>query len=102
MQRPITLPNIAVTIADERIAKDIGLVCLDCGSKDIVYAIAVPRPPVWPAGAYCYRHLLERCRRSNQIPVPIPADLLDKLRHDLELDPRKRLYFFKEGGKNGV
>ena len=96
MQRPVTLPNVPVSAADEQLARDIGITCHDCGSKDIVYTIAVPRLPVWPAGGYCYKHLLERCRRSNQIPFPIPADLLDKLRHDLELDPRKRMYFYRE------
>ena len=72
-------------------ARQMGARCHDCGSAAVVYLINAPMPGAFERGAYCYRHLLERCRRSGQCPYPIPTDLLDRLQADIT--PGKRTMF---------
>lgn len=82
-------------VLDEEIARQIGLKCLDCGSKHVIYAITAPCPPAFPAGAYCYKCLLVRCGKSQMIPFPIPETVLNMLKHDLKLDRIKKWYSIK-------
>lgn len=74
-------------VADEELARRLlGLSCLDCGSKHVVYAISRPYTPAFPEGAYCYKCLSIRCRKSRIIPFPIPENILNALQYDLILD----------------
>jgi len=81
---------------DQELARQAELLCIDCNSKKVVYAIFQPYPPAFPRGAYCYKCLLKRCRASNMIPFPIEMDLLDKLQADLGLNKVKKWYFFNK------
>lgn len=74
-----TLPNNLINIGHK---------CSDCGSKFVVYEITVEAIG-FPKGIYCYKCLLNYCKISHRIPVPIEETLADKLRVDLELDPLK-------------
>lgn len=73
------------TVADQELARQIGLRCCLCNSKKVVYAITEPFKDVFPPGAYCYRCLIQRCRLSRMIPFPIPAELLNSLKRDMGL-----------------
>lgn len=66
-------------------ARQFGLKCLDCGSAKTAYFISFPLGTVFPPGAYCYKCLLNRCRRSRMIPFPIPATLLNSIKQDMGL-----------------
>jgi len=72
-------------------AKDLGATCRVCGSRQVVYFISNPFM-CFERGAYCYPHLLERCRTSHIIPFPIPEPLLNQLKLDmgLALDSRPK------------
>ncbi|OGO29967.1 MAG: hypothetical protein A2Z29_04685 [Chloroflexi bacterium RBG_16_56_11] len=63
-------------------ARDLGVKCLDCSSPKVVYFITAPCV-FFPPGAFCYQHLLARCRRARMVPYPIEEPLLDRLRADL-------------------
>ena len=81
-------------VLDEELARQIGLKCHDCSSKHVIYGITQPHPPAFPAGAYCYKCLLTRCRKSQMIPFPMPLNILDQLKYDLKLDRVKKWYSF--------
>jgi hypothetical protein len=78
-----------------------GLKCHDCGSKDIVYAIAVTSY-YFPFGAYCYKCLLNRVKVSKRvslkgvdeyyIPTPIPWNLMTDIKHDLRLEKASQTF----------
>jgi len=80
-----SLPPDMPAVADEELARQIGLKCCLCGSKKVVYAIEKPFGDIFPPGAYCYKDLLQRCRLSHMIPFPIPGELLDSLKRDMGL-----------------
>jgi len=80
---------------DQELSRQVGVTCHDCSSKTVVYSITVPYPPAFPAGGYCYPHLLERCRCAKMFPFPIETGLLDRLQGDLGLGKIKKWYFFK-------
>ncbi len=77
-------------------SRDLGAVCIDCGSPRVEYlTTASAKPPLPPPGrqsalfrkgAYCYRHLVAECRRTYMIPFPIEQGLLDRLKDELGLD----------------
>lgn len=94
MMIPPELRNNRIML-DEDLARQIGLRCRDCNSEKVVYAITYSYPPAFLPGAYCYKCLLERCRHSHMIPVPIEMGLLDKLEADLGINKVKKWYFFK-------
>jgi len=81
-------------------ARDIGVPCLDCGKRNVVYFISKPMGTLIPVGAYCYRHLLARCKAARMIPYPIEAALLDKLQADIRIKPGDRKIIIDLGGKN--
>ena len=82
-------------VLDDELAVQVGLACLDCKSRRVVYAITNPVPPAFPPGAYCYRCLLARCRAAHRIPFPIPLPLLDALKHDLKLDQGRTFFAYE-------
>ena len=88
-------PKEPKMVLDEELARQIGLKCHDCNSAWVVYGITAPCPPAFPAGAYCYKCLLTRARASHMIPMPMPTDLLDKLKADLGLNKIKKWYLIK-------
>lgn len=67
-------------------ARQLGVKCIFCGRRDVVYYISNPMGDIFPPGAYCYICLLERCKISRIIPFPIPEVLLDKLKLDMGLE----------------
>ena len=73
---------------DQEPARDMGIKCLDCWSPKVVYFISKPLGKAFEPGGYCYRHLLDRCRRSAMIPYPIELELLNKLKLDLGMRTR--------------
>jgi len=89
---------MVLKVIDGEIATQLGMRCIDCGSKYVVYAISKPILPAFPEGAYCYKCLLTRCRYSHMIPMPIPEQLLDMLKADLGLTPMTKFYTIKEKG----
>ena len=91
----LNIPSLDVLV-DEDMAKQLGWRCINCGSKDIVYAITEPLPPFFCAGSFCYNCLLHRCRSAHMIPFPIEMGLLDKLQADLGLNKVKKWYFFNK------
>ena len=84
MQSQENIPGEAegLIILDEEDGRQVGVKCIFCGSRKVVYAISKSLGIVWPLGAYCYKCLLTRVTKSRSIPFPIPQDLLDKLKHD--------------------
>lgn len=85
---PFTDPNDLVNLSQ---------VCIDCKSHKVIYHIAVPAPS-FPIGSYCYRCLLNHCKASHRIPMPMENNLLDSLQRDLGMfNPNKRFYFVPEG-----
>ena len=80
------------TVFDDEIARQMGLKCMDCNSKHVVYAITNPYPPAFPAGAYCFKCLSVCCVKSRILPFPLPEHLLDALKHDLRRLATKKWY----------
>ena len=64
-------------------ARLLGAACHDCGSRRVVMLIAAPFAGAFEPGAYCYAHLLRRCRASHMIPFPIELELLNSLKRDM-------------------
>jgi len=90
--------NDKFQVDDGELARQMGLRCMDCNSKNLVYAISKSLGIALPAGAYCYKCLRTRCKATRCIPYPIPADLLEKLKHDMGLSPLAVPLRFKVGG----
>lgn len=90
--RPFMLPG--------ETARDLGQVCYDCSNPRVVYLIAAPMGDLFPVGAYCYKHLLERCRRAKMIPYPMPVKILDLLQADLKITPDTKKIFIDGGMKD--
>jgi len=65
--------------------------CSDCHSPHVIYQITAPAPG-FPEGVYCYPCLLNHCRLSHRIPVPIEVNLADRLETDLGVLPSRNLY----------
>ena len=59
--------------------------CVLCHSRKPVYFIDEPNQYFKEPGAYCYKCLLSISAASGCIPFPIGTDLLDKLKHDIEV-----------------
>jgi hypothetical protein len=77
------IPPGAGLVLDGEDARQLGVRCLDCNSKETVYLIANPHPPAWDAGAYCYACLLKRCRKAHMVPTPMPQEIFNRLKADL-------------------
>jgi len=69
-------------ITEESI-RQLGATCRDCGSRKVVYFISKPLAQHFDKGAYCYPHLLNRCKIARIIPYPIELELLNKLKEDI-------------------
>jgi len=76
--RPLMLPQ------DE--SRDLGATCRVCGTRRVVYTIT-GKGTLFPAGGYCYDHLVKQCRISACIPYPIDQALLDRVKASLGLKP---------------
>jgi len=61
---------------------NIGVKCHDCLSERVIYQISVPALD-FPCGAYCYKCLLNHCRQTHRIPLPMELELLNRLQADL-------------------
>ena len=68
-------------------ARDMGATCRDCGSRKVVYTITTPLAGMFPAGSYCYEHLVKRCKAARLVPYPIELELLDRIKASLGLPP---------------
>lgn len=86
-----------IQVLDGSDAKNVGLKCCKCGSHQVIYHISVPRGK-FQAGSYCYKCLLQTCLETHQVPLPMEADLLDKLQFDAELRLGKKTQIV--GGAN--
>jgi len=65
-------------------ARDMGATCRVCGSRLVVYVTTVAQPGGrFPAGGYCYDHLVKQCRIAACIPFPVEQDLLDRVKQSL-------------------
>ena len=90
------MTNDKLKVLNEEIARQLGLKCIDCGSRKVVYAISKPLP-TFPEGAYCYKCLRTRCIKSRMIPFPIPEDLLNNLKRALGLPITAAPIIIKQG-----
>lgn len=84
----IILPN-EYTLPPDLV--NVGVQCVDCQNKKVVYHISVPGPG-FPPGPYCYKCLLNRCRASHRIPLPMEAQMLDSLQTDLGILHSKKIF----------
>lgn len=66
----------------EEVARQLMVKCIECGSPKVVYAIT-KTVDGWPPGAYCYKCLLAMCKKTRQIPFPMPEVLLDNIKKSL-------------------